>query len=98
MAVRSLPQHYHQRSNAMMTNWSNPEDRLDLIERVGPAEYARLQRREHRRNTVTVISGRKIILQPSRFGALFAISGTSRAFKTFEQAVDFITTKGRREL
>lgn len=70
-------------------NWNDPVARAALIDRVGPQEYNRLQEEHFKSTAVAVVNGRRIRRVGSRFGPLYAVEGTGRAFKTLEQATDF---------
>jgi hypothetical protein len=70
-------------------NWNDPAARAALIERVGPDEYNRLHGEHWKSSAVAVVNGRPIRRVGSRFGPLYAVEGTGRAFKTLELASDF---------
>jgi hypothetical protein len=67
--------------------WSDPAARLALLERVGADEYNRLQQAEWERNTVSTINGYPIRrLVDARWGPLFLVVGTGRAFAEQQEA------------
>ncbi|HEV8466104.1 MAG TPA: hypothetical protein VGQ63_14010 [Pseudolabrys sp.] len=71
------------------TNWDDPTSRLALIEAVGADEYNRLIAEHHRRQTVATVNGHGIRIIGSRFGRLFMVDGTDRAFSTRDEADAF---------
>jgi hypothetical protein len=73
-------------------NWTDPEERLALIERVGIDEYNRLLKEEQDRNTVEdAVNGHHIRTVLTRFGRLFMVGDTGRAFQTPAEAARFAT-------
>jgi hypothetical protein len=70
-------------------NWNDPEQRLALIERVGAQEYTRLMWKHHDEITLATINGHRIRPVGSRFGRLFLVEGTDKAFRTLDEAKDF---------
>ena len=72
-----------------MTDFNDPVSRLALIERVGAEEYTRQVVKHVRNTTVGFVNGRRIHIVGSRFGRLFAIEGTNRAFASREDAETF---------
>ncbi len=73
-------------------NWNDPVERAALITRVGAEEYARLQRRHHEATTVAVINGYPIRPVSSRFGRLFSVDGTGKAFTDRTHAERYATS------
>jgi hypothetical protein len=71
------------------TNWDDPASRLALIEAVGADEYNRLHAEHMRRQTVAIVNGHGIRTIASRFGRLFMVEGTDRAFSTQAEAETF---------
>jgi hypothetical protein len=67
-------------------NWDNPAARARLIERVGVAEYNRQHAAHVARSTVETVAGRAIRPVNSRFGRLFMVEGTGKAFTNIEDA------------
>jgi len=67
-------------------NWDDPAERVALLERVGPIEYNRQHAENMRARVVSRVNGYDIRLTSSRFGRLYAVSGTRSAFLTQEQA------------
>lgn len=67
-------------------DWNDPAARARLIDRVGPAEYERLQKEHFKASTVDTVGGHSIRPVQSRFGRLFAVGQTGRAFSTMDQA------------
>jgi hypothetical protein len=70
-------------------NWDDPVARFNLIERVGPAEYERQHLQHCKNTTVSVVAGHSIRPVGSRFGRLFLVEGTGKAFSTLTQAEEF---------
>jgi hypothetical protein len=73
-------------------NWDDPAARLTLIESVGADEYNRLHAEHMRRQTVANVNGHGIRTIGSRFGRLFMVEGTDRAFSTQAEAETFART------
>jgi hypothetical protein len=70
-----------------MIDWNDPEARFRLIEQVGPDEYNRLHAEHLRRSTVAIVGGHAIRpVNSSRFGRLFVVGDTGRAFSILPQA------------
>jgi hypothetical protein len=75
-----------------MIDWNDPEARFALIQRVGVAEFCRLQKQhqdrlmDQTRRTVATINGRVIKRVETRLGPVFAVAGTDGAFATLEDA------------
>jgi len=71
--------------------WDDPAQRAALIERVGADEYNRLLMAEHekRRSVLVTVNGHDIRRVETRFGTLYAVEGTKRAFASRQQAEDF---------
>jgi hypothetical protein len=67
-------------------NWNDPKARAALLEQVGPAEYNRLIAGHRQLTVISRVNGYDIRPVPSRFGRLFAIDGTDRAYSTLVQA------------
>jgi hypothetical protein len=59
-------------------NWDDPEARLALVERIGVEAYNRAFGDYVARNPIRAVS--------SRYGTLYLVSGTGRAFATREEA------------
>jgi hypothetical protein len=74
-----------------MINWDDPEARFRLIERVGVDEYTRLYFEHMRRSTVVTVGGHDIrSINTGRFGWLFVVGDTGRAFSTQAQAETYV--------
>lgn len=71
-------------------DWDNPEDRAQLIESVGVDEYNRRHLEHQKESVVETYKGRDIRVVGSRFGSLYAVSGTEVAFAKIEEARSFI--------
>jgi hypothetical protein len=80
----------------MPIDWNDPEARFHLIERVGPEEYTRLHAEHLRRSTVATVGGHAISpMYSERFGRLFVVGDTGRAFSTLPQAATYARKKPR---
>jgi hypothetical protein len=75
-------------------DWNSPEARLGLIESVGPSEYNRQIKAEHKRRTVGTVAGHDIRTVSSRFGQLFQVGSTGVAFQTYVEAERFAKNAG----
>jgi hypothetical protein len=70
-----------------MIDWNDPAARFRLIERVGPDEYTRLHAEYLCRSTVATVAGHAIRpVNTERFGRLFVVGDTGRAFSILPQA------------
>lgn len=70
-------------------NWNDPEQRLALVERVGHVEYNRLHAEHMKAIAVATVNGHAIRPVQTRFGRLFAVGNTAKAFSTFAEAKTF---------
>ena len=70
-------------------NFNDPVSRAEFIERVGPEAYNAAARRHAALSVVDTVNGRTIYPVKSRFGRLFAVSGTGKAYPTLEAARHF---------
>jgi hypothetical protein len=71
----------------MSIDWDDPEARFRLIEQVGLEEYTRLHAEHVKRSTVASIAGHAIRpVNTERFGRLFVVGDTGRAFSILPQA------------
>lgn len=67
-------------------DWSDPAQRLELIEAVGPEEYGRLLKEHEKASVIEVVNGYPIRIAKTRFGTLFALGGTEVAYSSLAQA------------
>ena len=67
-------------------DWDNPADRLALIERIGTQAYNDALAEHHRRTTISTVGGHAIRAMRTRFGRLYHVIGTDKAFRKLEQA------------
>jgi hypothetical protein len=68
-------------------DWQDPAKRLELIERVGPGEYGRLHGEHLADSTVAIVNGHAIRpVGSERYGRLFMVGRTGRAFQTLAEA------------
>jgi len=67
-------------------NGDDPTDRYHLIARVGPDEYARLLAQHHQASTLETVNGHAIRPVSTRFGRLFMVGATGKAFSTLDDA------------
>lgn len=72
-----------------MVDFTDPASRLRHIEAVGPAAYNRDLAEHRRRSTIATINGHAIRPVPSRFGRLYMVGDTGRAFATQAEAEAF---------
>jgi hypothetical protein len=71
----------------MPINWNDPAARFRLIEEVGPKRYNELKAEHMRASTVSTAGGHAIrMVHSSRFGRLFLVGETGRAFSKLAQA------------
>jgi hypothetical protein len=70
-------------------NWDDPTERLALIERVGVSEYNRLLREYIAASTCCTVNGHDIRPVFCRFGRLFLVGDTGKAFATLDEARKF---------
>jgi hypothetical protein len=63
-------------------NWDDPEARLALVERIGVEAYNRAFGDYVARNPIRAVS--------SRYGTLYLVSGTGKAFATREEAEEYL--------
>ncbi len=70
----------------MDCNWDDPADRLRLIEEVGAEAYTRALQEHIRTSRVATVNGYHIRPVGSRFGRLFVVEGSQRAFATLAEA------------
>lgn len=80
-----------------MTNFSDPTSRLNLLESVGPDEYNRLLKAHLEASRVDMVNGYGIRPVASRFGRLFMVEGTGRAWSTLEDARRFALAQPSRK-
>lgn len=73
----------------MPIDWDDPAARGRLIERVGAEEYSRLLAIHFKQSTLATINGHAIRPVMSRFGRLFSVGNTNRAFATLGEAAAF---------
>lgn len=79
-------------------DWSDPEARLRLLERVGPQEYNRQMEGHIKASTVDVVAGHKIrAVASGRFGRLFQVGKTGYAFQTLKEARDYADKNPAKE-
>lgn len=70
-------------------NWCDPAERGALLSRVGVREYARQHAEHVKASTVEHVAGHSIRTVGTRFGRLFAVGFTGRAFATLAEAQSF---------
>ncbi|MGF6607076.1 hypothetical protein OKW45_001976 [Paraburkholderia sp. WSM4175] len=72
-------------------NWNldTPEGRLACIEALGPEGYNDAMREKFAADTVATVNGHAIRKTASRFGLLFTVGRTGRAFRTLDEATIF---------
>ena len=67
-------------------NWDNSEERARLVERIGIEAYNAAFSKHIEKSTVAVVAGHPICPIKTRFGKLWKVGNTGRAFKTLEKA------------
>ena len=70
-------------------NWNDPEARLHLLQTVGPDEYNRRNAEHLAKSVEQHVNGHVIRRVGSRFGQLFAVGDTGRAFLNINDAIGF---------
>jgi hypothetical protein len=70
-------------------NWDDPKARLLLSMRVGPEAYERARKAHAETSTIVTVNGHAIRPVQSRFGRLFQVGMTRRAFSTLAEAKAF---------
>lgn len=73
-------------------NFDNPADRATLAASVSTAEYNRRIREHFAKSSVATVNGYSIRPMGTRFGRLFIVHGTKRAFATLAQAEAYAST------
>jgi hypothetical protein len=66
-------------------NWDDPSARLRLLESVGAEEY-------NRQMALHIADRGAIYPVASRWGTLYAVNGTDKAFSTRAQAEEYLAT------
>jgi hypothetical protein len=67
-------------------DFDTPEGRLDALNTLGPEEYNRRLTLHHREQVVETVNGYDIRKIGTRFGPVFQIETTSRAFSSLEDS------------
>jgi hypothetical protein len=67
-------------------DWDDPVARLALIERIGTQAYNDALAEHIRKTTLSTVGGHGIRAIRTRFGRLYQVMGTDKAFRTKEQA------------
>ena len=73
-------------TNEMLINWDDPEERSILADRIGLEAFNEAFSRHIKQSSVATIAGQNIRPVGSRFGKLWQVGNTGRAFSTREQA------------
>ena len=82
---------------AIPIDWDEPTARFRLAEQVGLHRYAQLEAAYMRRTMVATIGGHAIREKTSsRFGRLFIVGGTGRAFRRLDQAKAYARKEANR--
>jgi hypothetical protein len=69
-----------------MIDWSDPDARFTLIQRVGVTEYIRRFKEHQARNASGIVNGHTIKQVQTRLGQVFAVAGADGAFATLDDA------------
>ena len=72
-----------------MIDWSHLIERLHLFERVGAERYTELHAEHLKQQTVAAVNGHAIRRVQTRFGEIYVVSGTDRAFALLSDARAF---------
>lgn len=70
-------------------NWDDPAERLALAERVGHEEYHRQLKQHLDASVVSRVGGHAIRPVNTRFGRLFHVGETDKAFGTQDEAEQY---------
>jgi len=70
-------------------DWDDPAARLALIEEVGPEEYNRRIKQHIEDSVVSRVGGHAIRPVNTRFGRLFSVGTTGKAFSTLKLTEDY---------
>ena len=70
----------------MVINWNDPVARLHLAEAIGEKEYNKALTAHIKESTVETVNGHGIRPVSSRFGKLWLVGDTGKAFNTLEKA------------
>lgn len=70
-------------------NWDNPNERAELVERLGVKAYNQAFEEHINKITVAVIGGHKIYPVNTRFGKLFNVGNTGKAFQELSVAESY---------
>jgi hypothetical protein len=70
-------------------NWNDPSARADLLEQIGPQAYATQQQLAREAAVMKRVNGHAILPVMTRFGELYAVGDTHRAFSTLSAAEAF---------
>ncbi len=79
-------------------NWGDPAARLELIERVGPDEYARRQQQHIKQSVIATVCGHEIRPVQTRFGRLHTVGATGKAFKSRAEAETYARCNPHRSI
>jgi hypothetical protein len=83
-------------TNHMPINWNDPTARFRLIEQIGLHRFNELHADYLRRSTVATVAGHAIRpVNSERFGRLFVVCDTGRAFSTLPQAETYASKNPR---
>ena len=67
-------------------NWGDPKERSRLVEKIGLEAYNEAFIKYIEQSTVAIVAGHSIRPVWTRFGKLWLVGNTGRAFSTLEQA------------
>jgi len=67
-------------------NWDDPEERARLAGRIGLEAYNEAYSRHIKQSSVATVAGHNIRPVGSRFGKLWQVGNTGRAFSTHKEA------------
>jgi len=72
-----------------MIDWDDPVARLRLIESIGVDAYNAAMKEHLRTSVIKTVNGHDIRPVQTRFGRLFMVADTDRAFATLDEAEAF---------
>jgi hypothetical protein len=76
-----------------MIDWDDPAARARLIESIGVEAYNKAFDAYRRESIVATVNGYSIAPVNTRFGRLYAVQGTKKAFSTLAEAEAFAQTQ-----
>jgi hypothetical protein len=78
-------------------NWDDPEERAKLIEKFSVKDYIKGFNKHIEKSTVAIVAGHSIRPVVTRFGKLWQVGNTGKAFKTLEEAETYASDNPTEE-